>query len=393
MEPALAALKESPKHPRAIIALGFGQRTDHSPFILSTLAEEDSEVYTDVVNACLWALTMLPQVSSEAVAVLARRLLRPEERWLVVPLLVREGSAQAAQVLLEFLRGQVGAPLAPSDPDSIADAAIAAARFLLRNPVTHDEAATLCRQRVLRDAEPDFVAQRLIQATLGDEAEDEEEALPILLSDERTQSFLARNAFQDGGGIHYVGERARAIRGLAAFAPSDAYDAALRVLKTPHANDRDQSPRLLLEFDRTRAVGDLLEHLATERKTLLRRTCARALCAAGAADELRERHLASPNPPRREAACFALGFVAPPDGVVSAVRACLDDEDVRVFEAACKVPIERASTRPHKRGQPGGHLPARGPPLGRQWISEMSRGLTTRRLPTQPCGPGPEDRA
>ena len=343
LEPALIALKGNPKHPGAIMSLGFGQRTDYSSYIVSILAEENVEVHSEVVNACVWALTMLQEVPPEAIGVLAPRLSRPEGRWLVLSLLMREAGPKSAKTLLAFLQYQLNAPLIAPYPHSIVDDAIRAAHFLLRNPATRAEASALCHQRIVRDAEPDFVAQRLIQSMLENEQEDKQ--TPTLLGDERTRDFLAINAFQDGGNIHYVGERAQAIRGLAAFDPADAYDAALRVLRTPTANDRNQSPQLLLELDRVRGVRDLMQHLTTERKTLMRRTCARALCAKGASDALCERDIKSSDPLKREAACFTLGFALPSGEVVSAVRVCLEDEDVRVFEAACEALRRLHATR------------------------------------------------
>jgi hypothetical protein len=101
MAPALEALRDSPKHPGALMALGFGKRSEYVGHIARVLDEEKGD--NDVSNACVWALSLLPKLTPEAVEALDRRLARPDGRWLVIQALLKDGSEQAARALLKFL--------------------------------------------------------------------------------------------------------------------------------------------------------------------------------------------------------------------------------------------------------------------------------------------------
>lgn len=333
MRSAFEALAEDAKHPGAIMALGFGRRSDYIVHITNVLADEDVQSTNDTVNACVRALAMMLHLGPEQIDVLARRLACPEGCWLVVNTLCHDGSERAAYSLLDYVRSELArnrqGALGPSD----LEVPFAAIKFVLRQPATRAQAIGLCRNRIAQGAEMDYIAMCLARS-LADGVE-QEPAFQAALDGERTRAFFADEAFRQDGWVRRVGNKSRSIRGLAAFQRDAAYVAALRVLQSADAHDREYAPYTLLELDRARATTDLLRFLAQKQTTALRSTVARALCGAGAAAALVEA-AADKDPAVRCAACFALGFAETSKMVTGTVRACLDDEDASVYEVACQ---------------------------------------------------------
>ncbi|MBC8137985.1 MAG: hypothetical protein H8F28_19060, partial [Fibrella sp.] len=157
---------------------------------------------------------------------------------------------------------------------------------------------------------------------------------------QQARDYLVRTAFQP-----LKRRDIRTIKGLAAFAPDEAYAAAIRLLRDEDEQDRIYALDLLLDIDVTRAIPELFNLLVGDRTQLvMRHRIAYALSEkVRAGDEkdataIREHitgRTTSPEPRERWGACFVLGFLPLSDDISQVVRDLIGDQDVRVYEAAC----------------------------------------------------------
>ena len=140
-------------------------------------------------------------------------------------------------------------------------------------------------------------------------------------------------SFADEGSVCIVGEKIRAIRGLAHFALGDAFLAAQTALQDVDAHDRELYPYLVVEFDRDRAVSLLLEQARHELATSVMWAIGRSLATADYTEPLRA-SFASPDANIRRTACRLAGRLPPDEWLLVAVHDCLGDADSSVADAA-----------------------------------------------------------
>jgi HEAT repeat protein len=326
MRPALEAIAQDPSHPGAIYALGFGGRSEFIPHVSNLLRTTNENATLEC--ACLWYLHLVRPLTPEAVQAVAERVDGSHCQWLVVPTLENDSSDIACQALLNYFRSEANkqnqGPYGINEPVDLADLAV----FLLLEPTTQDEAAVACRDRINRWAQIDHYSGDFIRR-LCDHAN--EPAIRSLLDTPRIMDFLEMEAFQPDGNLRFSGKKARSIRALGVFKSSWAYAAALRVLRNPEANDRQEIAMVLLELDRELAIPTLISHAITEPSLLLRTSIARALRKEGIVQQLIVA-LNDADPQARSSACFLLSFADPTPEVLRETRKLLDDIDEGVYE-------------------------------------------------------------
>lgn len=328
--PALHALKADPEHPGAFVALGFAQRADFVTTIVESL--DKAEPHSELSDACIVALGLMPSLPPEAIEALKRDLDDKQAHRIVINTLCADGSDRAARALLDFVREDLPDDLVGGIDTGFLHLVIHSVGFVLDHEETREEAVKFCRERLDRGDAIDYVAQQLVLSLARFVPTNE--GVRDALDSDRVREFLADFAFQADGSFRYVGHKANAIRALAAFDREEGYRAALLALQNPAAHDREYMPYILLEVDAERAVGDLIAYIVGEPTCSFPAVVARALRDKECEGQLIPL-LKSAGASSRRAACFALGFCAPSMDIVSSVRECLDDDDVSVYEAAC----------------------------------------------------------
>ena len=311
--PALHALSsETLPCPGIVMALGFGGRTDYSEWIRRTLDRALAD--SDVAHACVLALGWLLDTAPETVPLLARQLAVPSHRHAAVIALLKNDTDPALDTLLHHLRTEYHHGLAIS---------------LLNDHRTVAAVIPLVQQRL---SEADDYTKLSMVADLLARIRDEE-LLDSLLSETAMRDFLRETSFADEGSVRVIGEKIRAIRGLARFDPESASLAAQTALQNVDAHDRELYPYLLVEFERDRAVSLLLEQARHELATSVMWAIARSLAAADYIEPLRAL-FASPDATRRRTACRLAGRLPSDAWLLAAVRDCLGDADSSVADSA-----------------------------------------------------------
>jgi hypothetical protein len=313
MIPALHALSsETLPCPGIVMALGFGGRTDYLEWIRRTLDWTLAD--SDVAHACVLVLGWLRDTASETVPLLARQLAVPSHRNDAIIALLEHDTNAALDTLLHHLRTEYHHGLAI---------------HLLNNHRTVAAMMPLVQQRL---SEADDYTKLSMVADLLARARDEG-LIDHLLSETAMRNLLREVSFADEGSVLVVGEKLRAIRGLARFAPGDAFLAAQTALQNVDAHDRELYPYLLVEFDRDRAVSLLLEQARHELATSVIWAIGRSLAAADYIEPLRAL-FASPDANMRRTVCRLAGRLPSDEWLLVAVRDCLGDADSSVADAA-----------------------------------------------------------
>ena len=239
---------------------------------------------------------------------LARQLTIPSHRHDAVIALLKNGTDLALDTLLHHLRTEYHHGLAIC---------------LLNDHRTVAAVMPLVQQRLYEaddETKLNMIADLL--ASIRDAG-----LLDHLLSDIALRDFLREMSFAD------VGEKIGAIRGLARFAPGDAFLASQTALQNVNAYDRELYPYLLVEFDRDRAVSLLLEQARHELATSVMWAIGRSLATADYIEPLRAL-FTSPDATRRRTACRLAGRLPSDEWLLAAVRDCLGDADSSVADSA-----------------------------------------------------------
>jgi len=325
MQPALDMLRVNPKHHGAIMALGFGQRTDFTHLIGQLLASEDPNEYSGVTNACLYALNTMPTIASSVVEPLIRRIAVERGQWLVLNVLVREGGPKSAKAILNHVRREFSRKVEGGFAMSHVDDMVARIRYLLTNEVTREYTLQLLQElSTNRKAQDNRTAEIIRQVLRRPEGRG--------VNAELAKSHLRAQAFAADGPVNHVGERFRAIRALVAFDAEEAYVAALRILKK-RGHDAEFMAFLLRDIDRERSAHDLFNLVVEQPNTTHTEVFARAVARAADAAQLTEK-ASDKDPKVRRAAVLSLGYAFPSANVVQAVKTAMDDPDVEVYDTA-----------------------------------------------------------
>ena len=298
--------------PGIVLALGFGGRTDCIEWIHKTLDRALAD--SDVAHACALALDWLRDTDPETVPLLARQLTVPSHRHDAVIALLKNGTDLALDTLLHHLRTAYHHGLAIC---------------LLNDHRTVAAVMPLVQQRLYEaddETKLNMIADLLARIR-------DEDLLDSLLSETAMRDFLRETSFADEGSVWVIGEKIRAIRGLARFDPESASLAAQTALQNVDAHDRELYPYLLVEFERDRAVSLLLEQARHELATSVMWAIARSLAAADYIEPLRAL-FASPDATRRRTACRLAGRLPSDEWLLAAVRDCLGDADSSVADSA-----------------------------------------------------------
>ena len=296
--------------PGAVLAIGFGGRSDLLPEVREALRTAQPE--SDLALACAAVLTWLRDTDPSAVPLL-RPLVGASRRLALIALdaLVVNGSPDADEVVLEELRRFYD--------DRVSVAALRSTSLAPR--------AILIVQTYLRS----FPAARRLEE-LGTLLRNvRSETVADVVSSPESREFIRDAAFATEG--PFGGSRATAIRLLALFDPSAAIKAAQAALVDLDANSREQYVYVLSDLDRAKSVDHLLRHAEVEKTHRVIRAIGRALSHPEGVAAVRGR-LASEAVPDRLTACRVAVSMAPDQEILQLLRQRLDDPDQQVAAAA-----------------------------------------------------------
>ena len=263
--------------------------------------------------------------SSERTIVLLRRLLATDQRW-AREVLLSLGTPTALEGLLDHLRSRFDSGLAA---------------VLLRKAVA-PEVARVVRKYYEAGAP-------LGEDDLGVLAALDQDSLRSLLSpvsnlgtDTLTHSAagvtpafverLREIVLRRHGRSYSSRARSAAIWCLAAVDADQAFQPARAALSEGQARQRTAYPYLMVELDQERSVNSLLQQALKERSTSVLWAIGRTLPDAGRA--LVIEWLQAESRDERLTACRLAARMLPSEKLVAAVRACLDDGDTDVTDAA-----------------------------------------------------------
>jgi hypothetical protein len=334
MAPALDALKDNPVCPGAIMALGFGHWEEKTGEIAELLSAKGQD--SDVINACEWALFMMPSLTDDASLALARKLRRNNGVVAVDALMNQDGEQQAALLLPIIVKAYQSARVSPIDFGRV-QLITSIVKFTLRKSNTVAEAQGLCVDLVVGGIDNCPHAEDLVHSLALEVRQNPE--FEFLMRDPVVKAYLKEFAFRRDGGFHYVTHKLSAIRGLSVTEPALAYDATARVLRNPKAHDWKFAPDELLMYDEERAKDDLFEQLSTEKRATMRTYIGRALAESRLTDFILGK-LEHAEMNIRKNAVFVLGFGANNPQVIERLRGLLDGPDAGLSDE-CEKSIRR----------------------------------------------------
>ncbi len=249
----------------AIMALGFAQRAEFGDDIATVLRgqPEDSPLF----SGCLWSLSMMPELSqqaSDALADIANR----SEHWLAIRALEIAGTPESKLRLISLVESvyqkTVKLPIGFDRVHTITNLT----EHLLLLPETASRVQDLCLKLVESGLERNIFARELINSmglfVLGTQQFEFLFHFPVVVEYCRTL------AFQSDSSIRFVGKKRNAVRGLSVSNPNLAFGAALRIVQTASAHDREFAPFDLLHYDKQRGIKVLLTEFLAAKDEVFR---------------------------------------------------------------------------------------------------------------------------
>jgi len=204
------------------------------------------------------------------------------------------------------------------------------AKFTLRSAETRAQAEQICIDLVNQASDSNLYARDLITSAAlhGRQVE----AYQILLRQPEVVDHLRKAAFQNESNFRMTTEKLAAIRGLSIASPSDAYMAALAILRDWNSHDRKFIPYELMDLDLERAQVDLVAYVAKESSVVTNTAIARAFATFRQCDTVLPL-LDDERASVRRSAAFIVGFGLYSRDVVSKLQSMLSDTDADVYKA------------------------------------------------------------
>lgn len=330
LQPALDAFRENPTNPGAIMALGLAQRTEFTDQIASLLESEGT--VEDTVNACLWAMFMMPELTPDARRAVGSRAKGPND-WVEISVLFKDGSNESVAKLVEILERNYGREV-PS-PVSVGNihTLTRIAKRALRSPDFHDRAVRICTDLIERAPKLNSYATDLLRS-ISMSAKWHPEYRPVLEAP-RAKDYLFEVAFRKDQSFRLVTEKLAAIRAVAQLSPKDGLNAVLEGFRDSTFHDREFLPYELSDLDAPRGQMELFNLLVGESSLVMRFTMARALVQDADLDWIAVQ-LRDPDPRVRRAAVLVLGHSTPSSERIAQLVVLLGDSDTEVYEEVCE---------------------------------------------------------
>lgn len=303
----------------AMWAISVSGRSDLANIVCEALRAASPE--TGLARAATKALMEFHESSDEAVTLFAHQVRAGHNEDIAIIGLLQAGTPKATKFLIDLLESRGIIPgNATSDVLAI---------NLNRRPDTRRLVAEAVWKRIQSDEA--HLAYHDLQECLGD------------LDAPGVRDHLFHEAYASEDTFHIVGQRTAAIEALANHDRDAAFRAAELNLRMG-ANDREQLPELLVEFDEERAIAVLCSVAVDERSSLVYWSIGRALRSASQR-QLAESHIAgllqSTNSNERQTGAELAGWQSSNQFSAKLEELALNDLDHEVRTAAEKAVFRR----------------------------------------------------
>lgn len=305
MQPAFDTLDK----PGAILAVGFGRRSDRLDDVLRLL--HDAAPDSETALACLHTLGYLGDNQPSVLAALRDHLDNEKTSWTAERALLRINTQEALEVLAQH---------APLDPE------LAITLFAFYR----DTSAFNTLTQALRTLDSGNARQLLAGAITNLPDED----LKTLVQQPTVAQHLRDQALASEGRFWFSGEKVQACRALALVDPDTAYLAAEKALNDPDAHDRLSYPRAIVRIDCERAINTLINTASLDQPEALLGAIGRALAPLRPADDAIIAMLDAADQTARKNACAVAAKRQPINALHEALLGTIDDGAPAVADAA-----------------------------------------------------------
>lgn len=322
MSPAFDVLEPASKvSPGAIMAIGVGRRTDKSNIVRNIL--QNSSVSSKVALACIITLGRLYDDSPETTELIARHLEIESHRHAARVALLRIMTDNALDRLLDHLEKDYDEWLAVQ----LLDYEHSFARALHNIQKHLENKSEMYKLQMVSN---------LSRTARGDKI------LSTLLRQTKFQDVVRTGVcIDENSPSWHVGLKASAIKILARFDRDTAFEAAWAMLRDTNAHDREYYPYIMVNINKQRAIPALLTQLAVENSVLVIWAIGRSLSTTNILVPI-DHWLNSSDTSQKLAASRLAGWLKPSAVLETNLKACLNEVDERISQAA-RESIERIS--------------------------------------------------